>query len=143
MKLSRTLVPVVAALLLGLPQVAQAAFIHCRLQYEAEEWSAFYKSVRGTGTVSCDNGQRAQVKLRFQGGGFSVGMANLEGHVRFSEVRELSEVLGTYVTMDGHGGFVRGGTGRILTKGSVWASDGAHGPGFNIGFTFGAMTIER
>ena len=44
---------------------AQAAEAHvkCDLTYNLAGWSLFYKHATGNGTISCDNGQHANVKI--------------------------------------------------------------------------------
>lgn len=129
--------------LFGMPGAAQAKFIACRLDYQVHAWSIFYKNVTGTGTVKCDNGESAPVDIKLHGGGPTIGVSNLKGSARFSEVRELSEVLGIYGTLEGHAGVVRSAEGRILTKGSVWMSQAGKGRGFDLGVAFGSLSIKK
>lgn len=122
---------------------AQAAFTACRLDYQTHAWSVFYKNVTGTGTVTCENGERAEVTLQYHGGGITFGVSDLNGVVRFSQVRDVGEVIGAYFTVEGHAGLVRSVEGRAGTRGPVWISQAGNGRGFDLGFAFGALSIRR
>ena len=47
----------------------------CTMKYNLRGWSAFYKTASGAGTIRCDNGQRATVRLSARGGGLTAGKA--------------------------------------------------------------------
>jgi hypothetical protein len=127
----------------AIPGAAQAGFTACRLEYETHAWSVFYKNVTGTGTVTCENGESANVTLQFHGGGITFGVSDLNGVVRFSQVRDVSEVVGAYFTVEGHAGLSRSVEGRAGTRGPVWISQSGKGRGFDLGFAFGALSIRR
>jgi hypothetical protein len=129
--------------LFGAPEAAEAKFISCRLDYRAHAWSIFYRNVTGSGTVKCDNGSSARVKLELHGGGLTVGVSDLEGTARFSDVRDLDEVLGTYGSAEAHAGVVKSVEARVMTKGPVWVSQAGEGRGFGLGFAFGGFSIRR
>src|ERR1041384_8139713 len=76
------------------PTPAQAAAnVKCTLSFEMKGWSAFYKTASGTGTVKCDNGQSAHVKLNAKGGGLTVGKsAPEEGQGGVSGIGGVSEI---------------------------------------------------
>ena len=60
-------------------------------------WSAFYKRASGTGTVTCNNGQTANVKLEARGGGLTAGKSSIEnGTGEFSNVKNIEEIFGSY-----------------------------------------------
>ena len=60
---SHPLAPFVLAVLLalGASSTASAAMTQCRLTYDLEGWSAFYKTSKGSGRITCSNGQSARV----------------------------------------------------------------------------------
>jgi hypothetical protein len=130
-----------ALALFAAPGAAQAKFISCQLDYRAHAWSIFYKNV--TGTVECSNGSSARVKLKLHGVGFTIGVSDLEGNARFSEVREIDEVFGTYGSVEGHTGVVKSVEGRVMTKGPISLSQAGKGRGFDLGFAFGGFSIRR
>jgi hypothetical protein len=70
-------------------------------------------------------------------------VSDIEGGAQFSEVRDLDEVLGTYVSAEGHAGAVKSVEGRVMTKGSVWLSQAGKGRGFDLGFAFGGFSVRR
>ena len=125
------------------PLAAQAQYTSCKLEYQAHGWSIFYKNITGTGKVSCENGQSADVTIRFHGGGFTFGVSDISGYARVSSVLGPDEVMGTYGTMEGHAGVVKSVEGRLMTRGSVWISQGGKGRGFDFGFAFGAYSIRK
>jgi len=140
---SRNYALAVILAILALPSLAQAKFMSCRLEYEVHTWSVLYKNVSGTGTITCDNGQRARVRLQLHGGGLTLGVSELSGVGRFSRGRDRDEALGGYGSLEGHAGVVRSIEGRVMTKGPVWLSLWGKGRGFDLGFAFGGFTIRR
>jgi len=129
--------------LLGAPSLAQASFTACRLEYQVHAWSVFYRNVSGTGTIVCDNGERARVRIQMHGGGISFGVSDITGRGRFSQSRGIDEIVGTYGSAEAHAGVVRSVEGRVLTKGPVSLSLAGNGRGFDIGFAFGGFSIRR
>jgi hypothetical protein len=61
----------------------------------------------------------------------------------FSGVKDISEIFGTYFAVDGHAGAPKSAEGRAMTKGKVSLALRGTGRGFDLGFSFGAFTIER
>jgi hypothetical protein len=143
MRCTRTLALVGALAMLGLPSLARADFTSCRLEYHVHVWSVFYENVSGTGTVVCDNGERARVRIQMYGGGLTLGSSDLTGQGRFSQARGIGEIFGTYGSAEAHAGVVRSVEGRVLTKGPVWLSMAGNGRGFDLGFAFGGFSIRR
>ena len=89
--MKRRMVLGLSALLLSLtavaPAGAAAATTICRMDYTLKGWSAFYKTSRGSGTITCDNGQTARAKISVTGGGLTAGKSEIrDGHGQFSEV---------------------------------------------------------
>lgn len=140
MKLAGLLGATAAALLLAQP--ASAAFIRCKLSYQLSGWSFLYKQYKGTGVVTCSDGTRADVKIVSRGGGVSFGKTDINGTGTFSDVREISEVYGTYAATDGHAGAVAAAEGIAMTKGPVSLALSGTGRGFSLGFSFSGFTIR-
>jgi len=141
MKLAGLFGAIAAAILLASP--ASAAFIRCKLSYQVTGWSFLYKQYKGTGVVTCSDGTRADVSIVSRGGGVSFGKTDIsDGRGTFSDVREISEVYGTYVATDGHAGAVAAAEGVAMTKGQVSLALSGTGRGFSLGFSFSGFTIR-
>ena len=134
-----------AACSLVAPTPAQAAAnVKCTLSFEMKGWSAFYKTASGTGTVKCDNGQSAHVKLTAKGGGLTVGKSSIEeGHGEFSAVAGIGEIFGSYASAEAHAGAVQSASGQVMTKGEVSLALSGKGRGFDLGVAFGKLTISK
>lgn len=121
-----------------------AGLIDCKLRYDLSGWSAFYKTGKGSGTVTCNNGQRMAVKIRTKGGGLTFGKTRIVGGTgEFSGVRSINEVLGTYVSAEAHAGAVKSARAHVMTKGEVSLALAGKGEGWDIGVAFGKFVIER
>lgn len=138
------------ALAVGLLAAAQAPASHaggetvCRLKFNLKSWSAFYKSGKGEGTITCENGQSAAVKIRTQGGGITFGKSEIKtGHGTFSDVSSIDELFGTYAAAEAHAGAVKSSGAQALTKGEVSLAVSGTGEGVDVGFAFGSFKIER
>lgn len=116
----------------------------CHLNFNLESWSAFYKSGKGVGTVTCDNGQRANVKIRTHGGGVSFGKSKVvNGHGSFSKVDKIDEVFGSYAASEAHAGAKGSAEAKAMWKGNVGLSLSGIGEGWNVGFAFGSFKVTR
>lgn len=122
---------------------ASAAMTACRLTYQIRGWSFVYQTYRGSGTVRCENGESARVVIVTHAGGPTLGKSEIIGKGRFSGVRGIGEVFGTFVEADAHAGMVRSVDGRVLTKGEVSLSLSGTGRGVDLGVAFGAFQIQR
>jgi hypothetical protein len=130
-----------AALLFALP--ASAQMTSCTLDYSVRGWSFLYKRYTGSGTVTCQNGQAAGVRISIHGGGFTIGKSEIDdGLGRFTEVRDISEVFGTYVAVAASAGATRSAEGQVMTKGEVSLVLSGTGRGFDLGVTLGSFAIE-
>ena len=99
--------------------------------------------MRGTGVVTCDNGQRLAVKISTKGGGISFGKSKIEnGTGEFSGVDDIRDVLGTYATAEAHAGAVKSSKAQVMTKGDVSLALAGTGKGWDVGFAFGKFVIE-
>jgi hypothetical protein len=120
------------------------ALVKCTMRFSLKGWSAFYKTAKGTGTISCDNGEKASVRLKATGGGLTFGKSEIVGGTgRFTGARNLEEVLGSYVQSEAHAGAGKSADAQAMTKGEVSLSLVGKGRGVDIGFAFGKFTIER
>ena len=127
------------------PIAARAADsdLNCRMSFSMSGWSAFYKTASGSGVVTCSNGQTMKVKLQSTGGGLTVGKSSIdEGHGEFSGVREISDVVGSYVAGSAHAGAVNASSATVVTKGEVSLALSGKGRGWDIGVDFSKFTIK-
>lgn len=135
-----------AGLLTGSSPTAQAAgaTVSCSLTFTMSGWSAFYKTSSGSGTIKCNNGQSAAVKMEAKGGGLTVGKSTIEdGHGEFSAVNSIDELLGSYVAAEAHAGAVKSAKAQVMTKGEVSLALSGTGRGWDLGIAFGKLTLSR
>lgn len=114
----------------------------CKMQFSLSGWSAFYQTASGSGSITCDNGQSAKVRLRVKGGGLTAGKSSLKGNGTFSEVYDIGELFGSYATAEAHAGVVKSVDAQVVTKGSVSLAIKAKGSGIDLGVGFGKFVIE-
>ncbi len=140
--ISRTVL--ITVLLVAVASVADAKMTTCQMTFGMKGWSIFYKVANGTGYISCDNGQKATVKLRAKGGGITAGKSEIhDGTGKFSEVRDIDDVLGTYVSGSAHAGAGNEASASVVTKGEVSLALAGKGKGIEVGISFGKFTITR
>lgn len=133
-----------AALGLGSAAAAQDARVSCRMDFNLAGWAIIYKEASGSGTVTCDNGQSAVVNITAKGGGLAAGKYEIDdGTGTFSNVRDISEIFGTYAQAEAQAGAVKSATAQALTKGEVSLALAGTGRGWDLGVSFGGFTIER
>lgn len=132
-------------LVLGaLPVVSAEATVKCQLKFEMSGWSAIYKRSSGTGSISCSNGQSANVKLRSVGGGLTVGKSTIDDGIgEFSAVHDIGELFGSYASAEAQAGAVKSAKGQVVTKGEVSLALSGTGRGWDLGIAFGKFEIER
>ena len=120
------------------------ASVNCEMRFSLKGWSAFYKTAKGSGTVSCSNGQSASVQLHTKGGGVTFGKSELvDGLGKFSEVTGIDEIFGTYARAEAHAGAVKSSAAQAMTKGEISLAISGTGRGWDLGVAFGSFTIER
>lgn len=146
--MKRHTIPGLSALLLSLIAVAPAAGMAkttvCRMDYTLKGWSAFYKTSRGSGTITCDNGQTARAKIAATGGGLTAGKSEIrDGHGTFSEVADIKELFGSYANANAAAGAGKSSEAQALTKGEVSLALAGKGTGMELGVSFGKFTITR
>ncbi len=144
-KLRVALIFAVLALTLLLAVPAQAASASsCKLTFSLNEWAVGVKVAHGSGTVTCDNGQMAQVKIEATGVGVTAGKNEIrEGHGKFTGVSDIREVFGTYASADAGVGLGKSGDAAALTKGTVSLALAGKGTGVELGLSVEAFTISR
>ncbi|MDX2170484.1 MAG: hypothetical protein SF182_25655 [Deltaproteobacteria bacterium] len=121
-----------------------AASISCTIRYDLAGWSAFYKTASGSGTITCDNGQTAAVKITTKGGGLTVGRSKVtDGRGKFSPVTAIDDLFGDYGVAEAHAGAGTSKSAQVMTKGTVSLELTGTGSGVDLGFSFGRFTIER
>ena len=141
MSIFRTLTVTAICIFLSIP--ASAAMTSCKITYNLKGWSIFYKEYKGNGTVTCKNGQRTNVSIITRGGGLTFGKSEInDGKGVFSGVKNINEIFGTYIVLDGHAGATKSVEGQVMTKGEVSLAISGKGRGFDLGFSVGAFTIK-
>jgi hypothetical protein len=133
----------VLALATAIPAHA-AGPIDCKLRFDLSGWSVFYKTGKGSGTVTCDNGQRMPVQIRTKGGGLTFGKTEIRnGTGEFSGIHRIDDVLGTYATAEAHASAGTATKAQVMTKGDVSLALAGKGEGWSLGVAFGKFVISR
>ena len=134
----------VLSLLLTAPAWAAQNTTDCRLDFTLQEWAVGVKVGHGSGTVTCENGQTAQVKIEARGVGIAVGKAVVrDGQGKFSDVANIDEVFGRYVAAGAAAGAGKSAQAQALTKGPVGLTLTGKGTGVELGVTLEAVTISK
>jgi len=118
------------------------AMTSCTMTYKLSGFSLAYKQYDGTGNVSCNNGQQAQVILASKSIGFTIGKSEIEGTGVFSDVKNLNEIYGSFLALEGHAGATTSVDGQVLTRGEISLILSGKGRGVDIGVSLGALTIS-
>jgi len=135
---------VLIALALSPRHASAAGGVDCEMRFTLASWSIFYKTAKGSGTITCSNGQSMAVKLRAKGGGLTVGKSTIDdGRGEFSGVANVAELLGTYVSAEANAGAVKAVKGQVVTKGEVSLALAGTGRGWDLGVAFGKFIISR
>lgn len=114
----------------------------CSMVFNLSGWSIIYESASGTGSITCDNGQKSIVRLRVKGGGITAGTFKVKGKGSFSRVADISDLFGTYAAAEAHAGAVKSANAQVVSKGDVSLALVSKGRGFNIGVGFSGFSIE-
>jgi len=143
MNLRRLAIGLAMALpLVGGAVPASAATTTCTMRFALKEWSVFYKRADGKGTITCDNGQTAEVRLEARGGGLSAGKGEIRnGKGKFSEVGDIGELFGEYAAADASAGLVKNAQASVVTKGNVTLGLEGKGTGWELGISFGKFKL--
>jgi hypothetical protein len=122
---------------------AQAGTV-CEMTFTMSGWSAFYKTSSGTGTIKCDNGQKAKVNVSSKGGGITFGRSKIKDAVgKFTEVEDISDLFGSYGQGEAHAGAGKSAKASVVTKGDISLAIAGKGTGVDVGISFGKFTIEK
>ena len=116
----------------------------CAIKYTIKGWAAFYKTYKGTGTVSCPSGKSAKVNLSLTGGGFTFGayeITNGIGKVR--GIEKIDDIYGGSFMVDGDAGFGKSVEGRWVPRGSRTVTLSGKGTGYNLGWAMGSFRITK
>lgn len=114
----------------------------CSMTYKLEGASLAYRQYDGTGEITCRNGQKAKVSLSSKSIGFSIGYSVIEGEAYFSDVKYINEILGNYISLGNHFGFINSIDRQVLTRGEISLVLIGKGKGFDIGVTIGDLSIK-
>jgi len=119
-----------------------AKLVECTMTFDLKSWSALYKSSKGDGTITCDNGQTANVKIKAKGGGITFGKSDvINGTGNFTGARGIKELFGSYAQSEVHAGAGKSAAAQALTKGEISLALSGTGRGVDLGFAFGKFTI--
>lgn len=118
--------------------------VSCTLKFSSTQWSVLYERAEGTGTVICDNGKRMEVDISAKGMGLTAGKWRIDqGTGKFTHVKNVRDVLGTYAALSANVGLVKAGTVQVLTNNKVSLVLAGTGDGFDVGVTISQFKIER
>jgi hypothetical protein len=121
-----------------------AAMTDCELRFTLKSWAAFYKTASGSGTITCENGQTANVRLQAKGGGLTAGKSKVnDGYGKFTEVQDISDLYGTYVQANASAGAGKSSEAGVVTKGDISLALAGHGTGVELGVSFGKFIISK
>ena len=140
----QVLIAVLALSMSAAPAALGAELYHCEMNFDLKSWSAFVKKARGSGTVTCDNGESARVEIRVRGGGLTFGKSEiLDGTAKISGVKDISEVFGSYISASAHAGVGPSAEATAMTKGEVSLALAGTGRGIDLGVAFSKFKILR
>ena len=141
--MKHTILRVLVSLLLLMPISSWAENESCSIKYNLTGWSFIYQGYKGTGIVSCTNGQSAGVKLTVHGGGLTLGVIDIQdAKGKFTGIKSIKDIYGPYFSIGVHAGFARSAEARSLFKGDIAGGGAGVGGGYNLGFTFSGLTIK-
>jgi hypothetical protein len=134
----------VLSLAVAVAPAAAPKRIDCELKYWLAGWSAFYKTARGEGTITCDNGQKMRVAITLKGGGVTFGKTKIDdGRGKFSEVSNVNELLGGYAEAGVEAGAVKSTEATVLSNGTATLALAGKGQGWSLGISGAKFTITR
>jgi hypothetical protein len=119
----------------------------CTLSFDLKGWSAVYKSASGSGKITCDNGEKADVKLSAKGAGLTAGKYVVKGgRGKFSAVGSIRDLFGRYAsagTSVSAGGAPVAADLQVVSKGKVTLGLAGASFGVNVGVSVGELTIKQ
>jgi len=123
---------------------AHARMTECTMKYNLKGWSAFYKTAAGAGTIRCDNGQKANVRLSARGGGLTAGKTEIrDGMGYFSRVSSIDELFGRYDSASAAAAAGKAASAQALVKDNIRLSLTGTGKGVELGVALVRFTITR
>ena len=123
---------------------AQARTTECTMKYNLKGWSAFYKTAGGAGTIRCNNGQKAGVRLSARGGGLTAGKTEIrDGMGYFSPVSSINELFGRYGSASAGAAAGKAASAQAMIKDNIHLSLTGRGKGVELGVALGRFTITR
>ena len=127
-----------------LASVAYAGSTKCTLKFDLQEWAAVYEHAKGTGKITCDNGQSADVTIQSKGGGLEVGKFKIsDGRGSFTDVNSIDELFGNYVAADTSAGAKKAADAWVMKKGNVELGLAGTGKGWELGFSVDEFVIAK
>src|SRR5262245_45285144 len=109
----------------------------CDMTYTLKGWSAVVKTAKGEGTITCNNGETAQVEISVKGGGLTFGKTDIyNGKAEISGVHSINDIYGSYAMGSAHAGVVKAGQVAVMTKGNVSIGLSGAGEGMDVGIDF-------
>ena len=126
------------------PARAAEPMVKCELSYNLHGWSIIYKRAEGAGTITCNNGQSAAVKITVVAVSITTIKFRVEnGKGEISKVHGIDEVFGDYVQAGAEAGVVKSAHAQVLTKGTTSLALSGTGQGIDLGVSVGKFTISR
>lgn len=131
----------VPTMLLAMPAHATTL---CTLTYNLTGGGAFYKRSSGDGVVRCDNGQSLAIRIQSKGGGLTLGKSSItNGTGKFSPVKDIGDIIGSYATAEANAGVSSGASkAQVVTKGTISLALAGTGVGRTLGISFGSFVIS-
>lgn len=132
------------ALFAAVPAMAVPKTTDCTLDFTLKGWSAVYKTAKGSGTITCDNGQTARVNIDSTGVGATAGKSEVrDGHGKFTEVSDIKELFKSYVSAAAAAGAGKSAEAQVVTSGDVSLTLTGKGTGVELGVSFSKFTISK
>ncbi|HYG05007.1 MAG TPA: hypothetical protein VD865_01195 [Stenotrophomonas sp.] len=126
------------------PSAHAAGNLDCKLRFNLSGWSVFYKTAKGTGTITCSNGATIPVKISAKGGGLTIGKSKIvDGKGSFTGAYSVNDLFGTYGGAEAHAGAVKSSNAQVVTKGDISLALAGTGEGWDLGVAFGNFVISR
>jgi len=118
--------------------------LKCEMTYSIKGWSAIYKTAKGKGTITCSNGDKADVKISIHGGGITFGKTEiLDGKAKITGGHTIEDIYGSYAQASAHAGAGKAADASVLTKGEVSISLTGKGTGVDVGVDFSGFKISK